>query len=92
MSDNTDIDLEGDKNINVVRKRITIIKNTDIKCEHPLSETILERNYYGPDEDAHYTNYFKCDVCGEQITTDDVDIEEKIEKENLKDEERWNSD
>ena len=75
MSDNTDIDLEGDKN-----------------CEHPLNEIILERDYYGPDEDVHYTNYFKCDRCGEQITTNDVDIEEKIEKENLKDEERWNSD
>ena len=47
MSDNTDIDLEDDKN-----------------CEHPLSEIILERNYYGPDDDGHYTNYFKCDACG----------------------------
>ena len=48
-----------------------INKMSDKNCEHPLNEIILERNYYGPDEDVHYTNYFKCDKCGEEIQTDE---------------------
>ena len=72
-----------------------INKMSDKNCEHPLNEIILERNYYGPDEDVHYTNYFKCDKCGEEIETEDSGEEfdeTELEKENLKDEERWNSD
>ena len=40
------------------------------ECEHPLNEIILERNYYGLNEDSDYTNYFRCDKCGEEIETD----------------------
>ena len=37
------------------------------ECKHPLNEIILERNYYGKDEDSDYTEYFKCDKCGEEV-------------------------
>ena len=40
-------------------------------CEHPLNEIVLERNYYGPDEDSDYTHYFRCDKCGEEIETEE---------------------
>ena len=29
------------------------IKVGDKNCEHPLNEIILERDYYGSDEDVH---------------------------------------
>ncbi len=40
------------------------------ECKHPLNEIILERNYYGKDEDSDYTEYFKCDKCGEEVETE----------------------
>jgi len=47
------------------------IKEQQKECEHPLNEIVLERNYYGPDEDSDYTHYFRCDKCGEEIQTEE---------------------
>ena len=52
----------------LIRKEI---KEQQKECEHPLNEIILERDYYGPDEDSHYTNYFRCDKCGEEIEAEE---------------------
>tara|TARA_R100000781_G_C4064362_1_gene122200 strand:+ start:627 stop:845 length:219 start_codon:yes stop_codon:yes gene_type:complete len=43
------------------------IKAKQKECGHPLNQIILERDYYGKDEDSDYTEYFKCDKCGEEV-------------------------
>ena len=56
---------------NPVKMVVKEIKEQQKECEHPLNEIVLERNYYGPDEDSDYTHYFRCDKCGEEIQTEE---------------------
>ena len=59
------------KNESNIDKVLKEIKEQQKECEHPLNEIILERDYYGPDEDSDYTHYFRCDKCGEEIETEE---------------------
>ena len=59
------------KEIKEQKRLVKRIKEQQKECEHPLNEIVLERNYYGPDEDSDYTHYFRCDKCGEEIQTEE---------------------
>ena len=59
------------KEIKEQKRAVKRIKEQQKECEHPLNEIVLERNYYGPDEDSDYTHYFRCDKCGEEIETEE---------------------